>query len=177
VGRDVHEAVRWLENKCLGSYFAFLRRKVPNFNEITGNCREKLVSHQLFTTIVCDFSGHHPTFKLALGRVIRSFVVPVTTEQLFECLLGPVKSLSPPRARLIPVVIDALPVNGSGDAISKIGFRPFLLQYFVDRPSEFRRFATSLSEYGIEYVFRVAKAYLSTTRAYYSDDAKRAVSN
>jgi hypothetical protein len=55
-----HEIARPFENKCLGSYFPFLRKE-----------HSKDETYYLFTTLARDLSDHCPPFRLALGRVIK----------------------------------------------------------------------------------------------------------
>jgi Cdc6-like AAA superfamily ATPase len=56
----VHEVARHFDKKCLGSYFAFMRKE-----------QSKDEGYQLFTTLARDLADHYPTFKLALGKVIK----------------------------------------------------------------------------------------------------------
>ena len=154
-----HEVARRLENKNLGSYFAFLRKE-----------GSKDEAHQLFTTLARDLSNRYPPFKLALGRVLKNDPSLCSTRHyrtLFErLLLEPAKSL-----RLgdpILIVVDAL--DESGDAIGQHGLHKFLAQRLFELPLNFRILITSRPENGIEHVFSNALS----VRTLYMDDHRLA---
>ena len=154
-----HEIARRFQKKCLGSYFAFLRKE-----------QSKDKTYQLFTTLACDLSDRNPAFKLALGRVIKNDSSLRNTRDyrtLFEgLLLEPLKivQLSDP----ILIVIDGL--DESGDAIGNKGLHTFLAQHLSELPSNFRILITSRPENGIESAF----ANVSSTHILSMDDAQLA---
>jgi NACHT domain len=154
-----HEVARRFENKCLGSYFAFLRKE-----------QSKDEAYQLFTTLARDLSDRSPAFKLALGRVVKdnsSLCGARDYRTLFEgLLLEPLKNLE--LCDPILIVIDAL--DECGDAIGMNGLHTFLAQHLFDLPSKFRILVTSRPEDGVEPAF--SKALSIDT--IYMDDAKLA---
>jgi NACHT domain len=154
-----HEVARRFNRKGLGCYFAFLRKE-----------QSKDEVYQLFTTLARDLSYHHPTFKLALGRILKEDPSLCGTRDyrtLFESLLlEPLKNLPLPGPILI--IIDGL--DESGDAIGKIGLHTFIAQHLVDLPREFRILITSRPENGIEPAFARA-SHIDTL---YMNDSKLA---
>jgi NACHT domain len=154
-----HEVARRFDDKCLGSYFVFLRKE-----------QSRDEAYMLFTTIVRDLSDRNPEYKHALGKVIKdksSIRGARDYRTLFECLLvEPLKDVPLPGPILI--VIDAL--DESGDAIGKSGLHAFLAEHLVKLPSEFRIFITSRLENGIEPAF----TGLESVRTLYMDDPKLA---
>jgi NACHT domain len=154
-----HEVARRLDDKCLGSYFAFLRKERP-----------KDEAYQLFTTLARDLSDRNPAFKHALGRVIKDKSSLRGTRDyrtLFECLLlEPLKNLPP--ASPILIVIDAL--DESEAAIGKNGLHTFLAQRLGDLPPNFRILITSRPESGVEPAFANARS----VRTLYMDDPQLA---
>jgi hypothetical protein len=147
------------DKKCLGSYFAFVRKE-----------QSKDEAYQLFTTLARDLADHHPTFKHALGRVIKDDSSLRSTRDyrtLFDCLLlESLKNLALPSPILI--IIDAL--DESGAAIGKNGLHTFLAQRLIDLPANFRILITSRPENGIEHAFANARSI----RTLYMDDAELA---
>jgi Cdc6-like AAA superfamily ATPase len=137
-----HEVARRFENKCLGSFFAFVRKE--GFKD---------EAYQLFTTLARDLSDRYPPFKLALGRVLKNDPSLRSTRHyrtLFEgLLLESLKQLQSDDPILI--VIDAL--DESGDATGKNGLHTFLAQRLLDLPSNLRILITSRPENGIEPAF------------------------
>jgi NACHT domain len=154
-----HEVARRFDKKCLGSYFAFMRKE-----------QSKDEAYQLLTTLARDLADHHPTFKHALGRVVKDDSSLRSTRDyrtLFECLLlESLKDLPLPSPILI--IIDAL--NESGAAIGKSGLHTFLAQRLIDLPPNFRVLITSRPENGIEHAFANAQSI----RILYMDDAELA---
>jgi NACHT domain len=150
-----HEVARRFENKCLGSYFAFLRKE-----------QSRDEAYQLFTTLARDLSDRNHAFKLALGRVVKNNSSLCGTRDyrtLFESLLlEPLKDLEVRDPILI--VIDAL--DESGDAIGKNGLHEFLSQHLSELPPIFRILVTSRPEDGIEAAFANA---LSVDTLYMDD--------
>jgi AAA ATPase domain len=154
-----HEVARHFENKCLGSYFTFLRKE-----------QSKDKAYQLFTTLARDLSNRYPAFKLALGRVLKenlSLCGARDYRTLFQgLLLEPLKNLE--LRDPILIVIDGL--DESGDTINKNGLHTFLAQYLFDLPPKFRILVTSRPEMGIEPAF----AKVSSVDTLYMGDAKLA---
>jgi DNA polymerase III delta prime subunit len=158
-----HEVARHFENKCLGSYFTFLRKEGSKHD-----------AYQLFTTLARDLSDHHSTFKLALGRVVKdnsSLRSSRDYRTLFErLLLEPLRNLNEPLPGPVLIVIDAL--DESGDSIGRNGLHTFLAQRLVDLPSSLRILVTSRPEDGIERAFANATSFDTI----YMDDIKLASS-
>jgi AAA ATPase domain len=154
-----HEVARQLDEKCLGSYFTFLRKE-----------GSKSDAYQLFTTLARDLSDRHCAFKRELGRIVKdnsSLRGSRDYRTLFERLLVDLlRNLSLPTPILI--VIDAL--DESGDAIGDVGLHAFLAQRLVDLPSSFRVLITSRPEDGIERAFTNATSF----HTLHMDDAKLA---
>jgi AAA ATPase domain len=150
-----HEIARRFHKRCLGSYLAFLRREGSKYD-----------AYQLFTTLARDLSDQHPTFKRALGKVIKDDSALRGSRDyrtLFEhLLLEPLSNLSLPHPILI--IIDAL--DESGDTNGGIGLHTFLAQRLVDLPSTFRILITSRPEDDIESAFTNA----SSVETLYMDD-------
>jgi NACHT domain len=154
-----HEIARRFDKKCLGSYFAFMRKE-----------QSKDEAYHLFTTVARDLADHHPTFKLALGRAIKDNSSLRGTRDyrtLFESLLlDPLKSL--PLSHSILIVVDAL--DESGVTTGKNGLHTFLAQRLIDLPPNFRILITSRPENGIEPAFAKARS----VRILYMDDPRLA---
>ncbi len=137
-----HEIARRFDKMHrLTSSFIFLRK-------------EQFRPYHLFTTLVRDLSDRYPSFKTALGRVVKdNSSLRVGTrdyDTLFESLiLEPLKDLH--IVGPILVVIDAL--DESGDATGRIGLHTFLAKNLIRLPSNFRIFITSRPEDGIESAF------------------------
>jgi len=136
-----HEiARRFDEIHRLTSSFIFLRRDQPK-------------PYHLFTTLARDLSDRYPSFKTALGRVIKdNSSLRIGTREypaLFESLiLEPLQDLH--IVGPILVVIDAL--DESGDATGRTGLPTFLAKNLIRLPSNFRVLITSRPEYDIESV-------------------------
>jgi NACHT domain len=151
-----HEVARCFDDKCLASYFTFLRSE-----------QSKHDAYQLFTTIARDLSDRNLAFKHALGRVIKdksSLRATRDYRTLFESLLlEPLRNVRLPGPILI--IIDAL--DESGDAIGDIGLHSFLAEHLIDLPPAFRILITSRLEDGIEPAFTEA---LSVDTLYMDDE-------
>src|SRR6266702_1267866 len=134
-----HEIARRFDKMHrLTSSFIFLRK-------------EQFRPYHLFTTLVRDLSDRYPSFKTALGRVVKdNSSLRVGTrdyDTLFESLiLEPLKDLH--IVGPILVVIDAL--DESGDATGRIGLHTFLAKNLIRLPPNFRVLITSRPEDGIE---------------------------
>ena len=134
-----HETARRFDHvHRLTSSFFFSRKERPNV-------------HHVFTTLARDLSDRYPSFKTALGRVVKdNFSLRVGTrdyETLFQSLiLEPLKDLH--IVGPILVVIDAL--DESGDAIGIAGLHTYLAKNLIRLPSNFRVLITSRPEDGIE---------------------------
>ena len=124
----------------LTSSFIFLRKE-----------QSKREAFHLFTTLARDLSDRYPSFKSALGRVVKdNSSLRVGTrdyETLFQSLiLEPLKGLH--IVGPILLVIDAL--DESGDASGRAGLHVFLAKNLIRLPSNFRVLITSRPEDGIE---------------------------
>ncbi len=133
-------ARRFDEMHRLTSSFIFLRKE-----------QSKREAYHLFTTLARDLSDRYPSFKTALGRVVKdNSSLRVGTRDygtLFKSLiLEPLKDLH--IVGPILVVIDAL--DESGDATGRIGLHTFLAKNLIRLPSNFRILITSRPEDGIE---------------------------
>src|SRR5258708_14562904 len=124
----------------LTSSFIFLRKD-----------QSKREAYHLFTTLARDLADRYPSFKTALGRVVKdNSALRVGTrdyDTLFQSLiLEPLKDLH--IIGPILVVIDAL--DESGDATGRRGLHTFLAKNLIRLPSNFRVLITSRPEDGIE---------------------------
>ncbi|KAH9016720.1 hypothetical protein EDB84DRAFT_712601 [Lactarius hengduanensis] len=139
-----HEIARRFDKiHRLTSSFIFLRKE-----------QSKREVYHLFTTLARDLSDRYPSFKAALGSVIKdnSSLRAGTRDYatLFESLiLGPLKDLH--IVGPILVVIDAL--DESGDVAGKNGLHKFLAEAISKLPSNFRVLITSRPEHAIESAF------------------------
>ncbi|KAH8996422.1 hypothetical protein EDB86DRAFT_996557 [Lactarius hatsudake] len=127
----------------LTSSFIFLRKE-----------QSKREAYHLFTTLARDLSDRYPSFKAALGKVVKQNTSLRSGtrdyDTLFESLiLEPLKDLHV--VGPILVVIDAL--DESGDATGRVGLHTFLAKKLIRLPSNFRVFITSRPENGIETAF------------------------
>ena len=136
-----HEVARRFNNMHrLTSSFIFLHKE-----------QSKREAFHLFTTIARDLSDRYPSFKLALGKIVKDdSSLRVGTrdyETLFQSLiLEPLKALH--IVGPILIVIDAL--DESGDASGRAGLHVFLAKNLIRLPSNFRVLITSRPEDGIE---------------------------
>ncbi|KAH9010513.1 hypothetical protein EDB84DRAFT_1583688 [Lactarius hengduanensis] len=139
-----HEIARRFDKiHRLTSSFIFLRKE-----------QSKREAHHLFTTLARDLSDRYPSFKAALGSVVKdnSSLRTGTRDYatLFESLiLEPLKGLH--IVGPILVVIDAL--DESGDVTDKKGLQQFLAEAISKLPSNFRVLITSRPEHAIESAF------------------------
>ncbi len=113
--------------------------------------KEQSKPYHLFTTLARDLSDRYPSFKTALGTVVKDdSSLRVGTrdyDTLFQSLiLEPLKDLH--IVGPILVVIDAL--DESGDATGRKGLHTFLAENLIRLPSNFRVLITSRPEDGIE---------------------------
>src|SRR6266702_3147675 len=137
-----HEIARRFDKMHrLTSSFIFLRK-------------EQFRPYHLFTTLVRDLSDRYPSFKTALGRVVKdNSSLRVGTRDyrtLFESLiLKPLKDLH--IVGHILVVIDAL--DESGDVTGGNGLHTFLVKAVSKLPSNFRVLITSRPEHDIKSAF------------------------
>ena len=136
-----HEIARRFDNMHrLTSSFIFLRKE-----------QAKREAYYLFTTLARDLADRYPSFKSALGKVVKNnSSLRVGTrdyDTLFQSLiLEPLKGLH--IVGPIVVVIDAL--DESGDATGRRGLHTFLAKNLIRLPSNFRVLITSRPEDGIE---------------------------
>ncbi|KAI9437619.1 hypothetical protein H4582DRAFT_2151002 [Lactarius indigo] len=139
-----HEiARRFNKIHLLTSSFIFLRKE-----------QSKREAYHLFTTLARDLSDRYPSFKTALGKVVKdnSSLRAGTSDYgtLFESLiLAPLKDLH--LVGPIVVVIDAL--DESGDVANGNGLHKFLAKAICKLPSNFRMLITSRPEHLIESAF------------------------
>jgi hypothetical protein len=135
-----HEIARLFDKMHrLTSSFIFLRREQ--------SVRE---AYHLFTTLARDLADRYPSFKIALGKVVKdNTALRVGTrdyDTLFESLiLEPLKDLH--IVGPILVVIDAL--DESGDTTGRIGLHVFLAENLKRLPSNFRVVITSRPEHAV----------------------------
>ena len=135
-----HEIARLFDKMHrLASSFIFLRREQ--------SVRE---AYHFFTTIALDLADRYPSFKIALGKVVKdNTALRVGTRDyntLFESLiLEPLKDLH--IVGPILVVIDAL--DECGDTTSRIGLHAFLAKNLIRLPSNFPVVITSRPEHVI----------------------------
>ncbi|KAF8257985.1 hypothetical protein EI94DRAFT_1210579 [Lactarius quietus] len=136
-----HEIARRFDKMHrLTSSFIFLRKE-----------QSKREAYHLFTTLARDLSDRYPSFKAALGSIVKdNSSLRVGTrdyETLFQSLiLEPLEDLH--IVGPILVVIDAL--DESGSATGRTGLHTFLAKNLVRLPSNFRVLITSRPEDGIE---------------------------
>jgi hypothetical protein len=133
-------ARRFDEKHLLTSSFIFSRRE-----------QSERKAYHLFTTLARDLADRYPSFKIALGEVIKdNAALRVGTRDyrtLFESLiLEPFKDLH--IVGPILVVIDAL--DESGDTTGRIGLHAFLAKNLERLPPNFRVVITSRREHAIE---------------------------
>ncbi len=139
-----HEIARRFANVSrLTSSFIFLRKE-----------QSKREAYHLFTTLARDLSDRYPSFKAALGKVIKdNSTLRVGTRDyptLFQSLiLEPLEELH--IIGPIIVVIDAL--DESGDVTGATGLHKFLAKNLSGLPSNFRVLITSRPEDNIESAF------------------------
>ncbi len=156
-----HEIARRFDKlHRLTSSFIFLRKE-----------QSKREAYHLFTTLARDLSDRYPSFRAALGRVIKdNSSLRVGTRDyptLFQSLiLEPLKDLH--IVGPILVVIDAL--DESGDMTGGNGLHKFLAKNLSRLPSNFRVLITSRAEDGIESTFVGAPS----ARIKYMDDLELA---
>ena len=119
----------------LTSYFTFLRAE-----------QTKREDYHLFTTIVHDLSKRYPSFKTALGEVIRDDKSLRTAQQygpLFESML--LQSLKDVHI-IGPVLIIIDGLDESGDVTGPKGLHAFLAEHIAQLPANFRILITSRLE-------------------------------
>ena len=145
-----HEIARRFDTMHrLTSSFMFLRK-------------DQSKPYHLFTTLARDLADRYPSFRTALGRVVKdNSSLRVGTrdyDTLFQSLiLEPLKDLH--IIGPIFVVIDAL--DESGDATGRTGLHTFLAKNLIRLPSNFRVLITSRPEDGIEReLFEIGRAHV-----------------
>ena len=157
-----HEIARLFDKMHrLTSSFIFLRREQS----------ERKASYHLFTTLARDLADRYPSFKIALGKVVKDNtalrVGARDYHTLFESLiLEPLKDLH--IVGPILVVVDAL--DESGDTAGRIGLHAFLAENLKRLPSNFRVVITSRPEHPI--VSALARA--PSVKIKYMNDAELA---
>src|SRR6267154_1501136 len=156
-----HEIARLFDKMHrLTSSFIFLRRE-----------QSVRTAYHLFTTLARDLADRYPSFKVALGKVVKdNTALRIGTRDyvtLFESLiLEPLKDLH--IVGPILVVIDAL--DESGDTAGRIGLHAFLAKNLIRLPSNFRVVITSRPEHGI----LSALATAPSVKVKYMDDTELA---
>ena len=154
-----HEIARLFDKmNRLTSSFIFLRRE-----------QSVRMAYHLFTTLARDLADRYPSFKIALGKVIKdNTTLRVGTrnyDTLFESLiLEPLRDLHV--VGPILVVIDAL--DESGDTSGGIGLHTFLAENLKRLPSNFRVVITSRPEHSI--ISALARA--ASVKIKYMDDTE-----
>ena len=123
----------------LTSSFIFIRRE-----------QSKPETYRFFTTLARDLADRYPSFKSALGEVVKDNTAlragTRSYDTLFESLiLKPLTDL--PVVGPILVVIDAL--DESGDTSGTTGLHTFLANNLIRLPSNFRVVITSRPEHTI----------------------------
>lgn len=142
-----HEVARRFDDmRRLSSSFVFRRGDGPK-------------PRHLFTTLARDLSDRYPSFKAALGEVIKDNTslrqgVHEYRKVFESLLLDPLKDLH--IVGPIFIVIDAL--DESGDATGRSGLHNFLADHISELPSNFRILITSRSESDIVDAFDGALA-------------------
>jgi hypothetical protein len=135
-----HEVARLFHKMHrLTSSFIFLRRE-----------QSERKAYHLFTTLARNLADRYPSFKIALGKVVKDQTdLRLGTrdyDTLFESLiLEPLKGLH--IVGPILVVIDAL--DESGDTTGRNGLHAFLAENLNRLPSNFRVVITSRPEHAI----------------------------
>ena len=135
-----HEIARQFDKMDrLTSSFIFSRRE-----------QSKRKAHHLFTTLARHLADRYPSFKIALGQVVKDHTdLQDGTDDyrtLFESLiLKPLEDLH--IVGPILVVIDAL--DESGDTTGRTGLHAFLAKNLEKLPSNFRVVITSRPEHSI----------------------------
>jgi hypothetical protein len=129
-------------------------------------------AYHLFTTLAHHLSDRYPSFKTALGKVVRDNTDlrggTRNYRTLFESLiLEPLKEVH--IVGPILVVIDAL--DESGDATGRTGLHTFLAENLKRLPSNFRVVITSRPEHAIVSVLVEAQS----AKIKYMDDTELAV--
>ena len=156
-----HEIARLFDKMHrLTSSFIFIRRE-----------QSVRKAYHLFTTLARDLADRYPSFKIALGNVVKdNTALRVGTrdyETLFESLiLEPLKDVR--IVGPILVIIDAL--DESGDAAGGTGLHAFFAKSLIRPPSNFRVVITSRPEHAIVSALVEAQS----VKIIYMDDAELA---
>jgi hypothetical protein len=156
-----HEIARLFDNMHrLTSSFIFLRREQ--------SVRE---AYHLFTTLARDLADRYPSFKIALGNVVKDNTALRVGTRDYQTLFGslilePLKDLH--IVGPILVVIDAL--DESGDTTGRTGLHVFLAENLTRLPSNFRVVITSRPEHAI----LSALASAPSVKLKYMDDSELA---
>jgi NACHT domain len=135
-----HEIARLFDKiHRLTSSIIFLRRE-----------QSEQKAYHLFTRLARDLADRYPSFKIALGEVVKDNTALRASTRDFDTLfesfiLEPLSDLH--IVGPILVVIDAL--DESGDTISETGLHAFLAKNLIRLPSNFRVVITSRPEQAI----------------------------
>ena len=156
-----HEIARLFDKMHrLTSSFIFLRRE-----------QSARKARHLFTTLARDLADRYPSFKIALGNVLKNnTALQAGTREydtMFESLI-----LEPLRDVHIvgPILVIIDPLDESGDTTSGTGLHPFLARNLIRLPSNFRVVITSRPEHAIASALVEAPS----VKIKYIDDAELA---
>ena len=134
----------------IAGLFDKMHRLTSSFIFSRSEQSERKAPYHLFTTLARHLADRYPSFKIALGEVVKDNTDlrggTRDYRTLFESLiLEPLKDLH--IVGPILVVIDAL--DESGDTTSPIGLHTFLAKNLIRLPSNFRVLITSRPEHDI----------------------------
>ena len=145
-----------------------IARRFYEMGRLTSSCffvreeRSKTEAYHLFTNLAHDLADRYPSFKAALGKVIKDDTSLRHNARDYGTLFRrfiqePLESVEGvPIAGPIVVVIDAL--DESGDTARKDGLHSFLASNLSALPSNFRVLITSRPEGGIKPAFLAAES-------------------
>ncbi len=153
-----HEIARLFDKMHrLTSSFIFIRTE-----------QSKPDAYRFFTTLARDLADRYPSFKSALGEIVKDNTALRVNTRSYDALfgsliLGPLTDL--PVVGPILVVIDAL--DESGDTTGTTGLHTFLAKNLIRLPSNFRVVITSRPELAIVSALMQAPSVMIK----YMDDA------
>jgi hypothetical protein len=156
----------------IAGLFDKMNRLTSSFIFSRSEQSERKASYHLFTTLARHLADRYPSFKAALGKVVKDNTdLQGGTHNhriLFDSLiLEPLKEVH--IVGPIFVVIDAL--DESGDATGRTGLHTFLAENLRRLPSNFRVVITSRPEHAIVSVLIEAQS----VKIKYMDDTELAV--
>jgi hypothetical protein len=155
----------------IAGLFDKMNRLTSSFIFSRSEQSERKASYHLFTTLARHLADRYPSFKAALGKVVKDNTdLQGGTHNhriLFESLiLEPLKEVH--IVGPILVVIDAL--DESGDATGRTGLHTFIAENLKRLPSNFRVVITSRPEHAIVSVLIEARS----VKIKYMDDTELA---